>query len=396
MRQGIFSTFDRLPWLAIAIGAALVARFGAFGYLSLWPIRFDPYKSWSLRARLLSPFDVVGIDIEQYIYDAERLSDGSWLAEILDYSWGQSILPPLTPALLWLFDYGPGHALPLSLFWLMLSCLWAIGWLLVLAKRGMSGPWLAVVGLLPTPVFYQFAIGTDLPFAVLFLAFYASYLRDDALRVPWIWALALMLLTATRSAAVSVLAFVILDTAHATWQGRRPTGTTLFVVGALAFLGMIVHLPWLFGFMVPSMPGGAEVEPYTFFGVTEAAYRAGLFAGTLPAAIDLPLSWAALIVAKTLYFCGFRLSFETLSIVSVASRLPVAVAITIPGLIWCFARGEWRDRLMVLLFLAPTLGGLAQERYNLPILPLLVLYAAGFWRAAWRFVADRKRTSASA
>ena len=84
MRQGIFSTFDRLPWLAIAIGAALVARFGAFGYLSLWPIRFDPYKSWSLRARLLSPFDVVGIDIEQYIYDAERLSDGSWLAEILD------------------------------------------------------------------------------------------------------------------------------------------------------------------------------------------------------------------------------------------------------------------------------------------------------------------------
>jgi len=55
-------------WLWLAIIAALAARLGAYVFLALRPITFDPYRADAMRARLLSPFEVVGIDLEHYIY----------------------------------------------------------------------------------------------------------------------------------------------------------------------------------------------------------------------------------------------------------------------------------------------------------------------------------------
>ena len=50
------------------------------------------------------------------------------------------------------------------------------------------------------------------------------------------------------------------------------------------------------------------LKTLAFFGVSEQRYQTGLFPDTLPAVLDLPLSWLALVVAKMLYFCGLKLS----------------------------------------------------------------------------------------
>jgi hypothetical protein len=381
MHSTSVSILGRAPWLAIALATAVAARLGAFVVLQHWPVYFNPYKANALRTRRLGPDDVVGIDIEQYIAEAERWADGTFLQALHDYSFGDSVVPPLTPWLLWLFDYGPDHTLPLALFWMAMSALWAVGWTLVLARKGLAGPWLLLPGLLPTPVFYQFAVGTDLPFALLFLAFYAVYGPSTRGVRTWSWMLALILLLLTRSSALAVVAYVGLDLMAGWWRGQRPPFGNLIAIGAIGIAGAVVHLSWLFDYMVHSVPGGALIDPYTFFGFTEAEYRAGLFGGQVPAWLDVPLSMGALALAKTLYFCGLRPSFETPSAIGLAARTLSALAVAIPGLVWCLLKGDTRDRLLVALFLAPALAGLAQERYNLPILPLLTYYAALSWQS---------------
>lgn len=385
--MSLSSIRDRLTpaqWFWAAIGAASAVRLGAYAFLAMVPISFNPYKSALFRARRLSPFEVVGIDIEYYIVEAEKLANGTYWRALLDYKPGDLFPPPLTSFLIWIFDYGPGHAWPLSLLWMALSLGWAIGWIAVLRRRGLEGPWLAVIGLMPVPVFYQFAVGTDLLFAALFLIFYVGYRWRDDVGSPWLWIVALMLMTLTRASAVSVVAFVAADMAIGLLKGRKPPMLEVAAIAAIGAASAVGHMPWLFSFMVHSVPGGAEIDPFAFFGQPEAAYRAGLFAEWLPGFLDRPLSMALLIGAKALHFCGLRPSFEATSLVAMLARSLPALIVAVPGLVWCLWRGDIRDRLLVLTFLLPAIAGLAQERYALPILPLFVLYCAEFWARAAR------------
>ena len=150
-------------WTWFAMGLAVAERLGAYVFLSFRPIAFDVYVAAERRPHFLWPLDVVGIDIEHYMGEAEKMASGAWLAQLFEISAIPDVTPPLVPFLLWQLDYGPGHAIPASLLWLLMSCAWACGWIWLLSRRNLSGPWLCVFALVPTPLLYQFAVGTDLP-----------------------------------------------------------------------------------------------------------------------------------------------------------------------------------------------------------------------------------------
>jgi hypothetical protein len=56
----------------------------------------------------------------------------------------------------------------------------------------------------------------------------------------------------------------------------------------------------------------------------------------------------------------------------------------LPGLAFALARGTSADRLLVLTFILPVLSGPSQDRYLLPIQPILLFYAALLLQVVWR------------
>ena len=361
-------------WLWDAIVLAIAARVAAAFVLSFWPLKFDTYTAEAGRARLLSPLDVVGIDIEHYMTEAERIAAGTWL----EHNMGDSFTPPLTPILLWLMYYGPGHTLPTAMSWLVLSCVWVAGWIVVLRARAADPRWALALAVLPTPVLYQFAIGTDLPFAVLFLLFFWSYTSSSENGRVWIWSGAVLLMAMTRAAVLSVLLFLLIDQILALVRGKQGSKATIVALVVVFVGSAIIYWPWFTTFMNPALnrPGYANLAVY--FGIPETRFLGGLFGAPVPELVDRPLSWALLVTAKILYFCGFRPSFESATMLGTLLRSTFAV-ITLPGLLYCLWRGEERERLMVVVVLAPTLFGLTQERFSLPILPLMAFYGVAFW-----------------
>ena len=89
--------------------------------------------------------------------------------------------------------------------------------------------------------------------------------------------------------------------------------------------------------------------------------------------LDRPLSLISLVGAKILYFVGLRPSFsEDVNILVVLTRAAVGL-ILLPGILFLFIRGPARVALLVGVFMLPFVFGLSQDRYNLPIQPILFL-----------------------
>ena len=82
---------------------------------------------------------------------------------------------PLFPLLLILTDYQDGNTIPLALLYLVFCCMLCLIWLRWLKDNGCPtiGLWLFTI--IPNPIYYMVAVGTDLPFALLFSVFFVSY-----------------------------------------------------------------------------------------------------------------------------------------------------------------------------------------------------------------------------
>ena len=115
-----------------------------------------------------------------------------------------------------------------------------------------------------------------------------------------------------------------------------------------------------------------------YFGYLPRQYLEGLWPD-LPVALNLGFSWFGLVAAKLLYLTGLRPSFGDTALPFVILRM-LPGAIVLPGLIWSLLRAEWRERLFVVFFLAPIFLGVAQDRYLLPIQPVLFYYGICAWR----------------
>jgi len=349
---------------------AILVRLLVFAWAALWPIANE-------QGDLISPLIASsGIDLSHYqnmraLYfgdpDVAMATLGAVFAGQSAALWGQAMFSgPLFPLLLELFEFGPGSTLPLACFYLAIGCALAALWLIWLERQGLHPAWLFAFALLPNPVWFMLNISTDLLFAAATAAFYLVYFSGppSVRRLAACAFLAALALT-IRPNAVALALFLLID---ATWKAgdRRLhrlllAGMAALLVPAAAFYG-----PYLYTFVVSS------TEKPLYFGRSQAEYLAGVFP-MLPEFLDRVASLAVLVVAKLLCLVGLRPSAGDTSAALVFVRAAPGL-ILLPGLVWGLWRADASHRLLIVLFAAPVLAGATQERYMLPLQPVLFLF----------------------
>jgi len=292
---------------------------------------------------------------------------------------------PVFPVVMGVFQYGPGNFLPLAVFYLLVSIGLTAAWLIWLSNKGVSAPWLIVFALIPNPIWCTLVISPDLLFAALFAVFFLLYFEcrpSVAQTTGWVLVLAIMLLL--RPNGFSLLLFVA---AHAGWtmiQSRQFDFRRSTLVGIL----LLVFGLYLYPYFLNEMQKAGGVLSY--FGNTPSEYIAGIFPA-LPGWVDRPVSWVALVVAKLVYFVGLRPSYGVTDMFFVLARGGAGV-ILLPGLFYLFWAGRRREMALIALYCLPILLGPAQDRYYLPIYPILFLYGVMAYQAAWRAVSSNQKT----
>lgn len=366
--------------LALVIAIAVAVRLGVFAWALVWPI---PNESLFP----VSPLNIQGYpDFAFYLRSLEQyrtLPIAELFAKFVAFyqspfeeQFGHIIAGPFFPALMELFDYRAGNTLPMALFYLVLDCAWAAIWLKYLSNRGMSAFWQLLLAIAPNPVWFMLVVSPDLVFALLVALFFYFYMRDERRpRETLLWVGFLLLILLTRPNGYSVLLFVLVDFAWRNVKYRTQEPWGLLSIGLLALLFGL----YLYPYFITEMRKTAEDN--IFFGLPTSAYAAGLFR-TLPEWLDLTVSWAALAGAKTLYFVGLRPSYGATSDILVAFRA-LAGLVLLPGLVVAALRAPMRERLFLGLFFLPIFLGPTQDRYNLPIYPLLFYYGSTFYDALW-------------
>lgn len=293
-------------------------------------------------------------------------------------TWGQAMFAgPALPFLLEVFDYRPGHALPLALLYLAIGCGLAALWLAWLARQGASPGWLLLFALLPNPIWFMLNVSTDLPFAAATALFYLAYFSGPPTSRRIAACIALVVLAlAIRPNAAALALFLLLDLA---WRsgGRRGHIALLAGLAALLAPAAVFYGPYLLSFVLTS-----TAKPL-YFGLSQDDFLAGVFPW-LPEPLDRALSLVALLGAKALCLVGLRPSVGDTPTALVLLRAAPGL-ILLPGLYWSLFRADRSHRLLMAIFIAPILAGATQDRYMLPVLPILFLYGCRAWAAgaAW-------------
>jgi hypothetical protein len=140
----------------------------------------------------------------------------------------------------------------------------------------------------------------------------------------------------------------------------------LIAVGAVVLAPFLVfYFPYLAVFV-------ETTSSITYFGIPARDYHTGAFTA-LPEWLNLGLSWIALGLAKLSYLVGLRPSDAGTDLVFVLFRALPGIVL----LIGLYRVAVSRDRplqLLVGLFLFPIFLGAAQDRYILPLQPVLFYF----------------------
>jgi len=380
--------------ILLAVFFLAIARVGFFSATIIWPISNEaglPVSPLAWSGTDLHYYNAVGVrwaktsilavgDLYWQFYQNLRIPDISdvgvhaAMSEIkkqvglleLDYF----SLGPAFPALLILWDYGPGNTLPLAIFFLFLGISGGIVWIFWLRAAGLPTIWVILFCLLPGPIYFTISLGTDLPFLLAMGLFFCAYSGDRWKPANFfVWFGAILLMAMMRPTALSVLAFVVVDLCL---QRNPPIAFGIRSTVSAAFLGLFLLT---FAYYFPHgvhVIGGTSQLPY--FGITAGEFYGGLYPG-LPDWLDKGASLLLLIGAKILYFVGIRPSFGNTETWLVLIRTAPGLVL-LPGLVWGLIFSGWRVRLFLVLFMLPNVVGPAQDRYSVPIQPLLLFYCA--------------------
>jgi hypothetical protein len=268
--------------------------------------------------------------------------------------------------------------------YLVISCLLVGVWLRWMWRRGLSAAWLFVFALMPNPMWVTISISTDLVFALIFAGFYLAYFSYAGRGRILLWSVFLVLTLLTRPNGVSVLLFVIADALLLTTRSVRINRGILVCAAAPLLVGVVFFIgPYFSIFVVHSMD-------ITYFGFSQREFLEGLYE-SLPFWLDQPISWLSLAGAKLIYFVGIRPSYGEIPALFLILRGAAGI-ILLPGLLYLFWKADWRLRLFVGLYLLPIFLGASQDRYNLPIQPLLFFFGALALQDFWKRWAGRGGT----
>ena len=279
--------------------------------------------------------------------------------------------PPFMAGMLSLFDYGAHNTLPLAIVFLLLSCVVAILWLNWLQRHGLGVLGLLFVALMPGPLWFMLNVSTDLPFAALLVAFVLVFFSSLPRRTRYLWALGIAVVaTLLRPHGVSM--FLFLGLYEAFLSPGRTQQQKVILAGVLAVAG--IAMMFIFGgYFLWYVQTSSQLD---YYGYTAADFLAGIYPG-LPGWIDQPLSWLSLLGAKFLYLAGLRPGYGGTASTLVLIRAAAGIVL-LPGLLYGFFRAPWAYRFLLAAFFAPVLFGSAQDRYVMPVAPLLVLFAERF------------------
>lgn len=280
---------------------------------------------------------------------------------------------PLFPLILMAFDYEENNTLPLAFLYLILCCLTCIIWLSWLKENGCStfGLWLFII--IPNPIYFMLAVGTDLPFALLFSVFFVSYFSKTHKKSIWLTALFFLFLL--RPNAISVGLFVVFDQINRSLDTAK---SLKLIVSCLILLGTLIlgffSLPYFLVYFDLS-------RDFTYFGISNEEYFEGIYPNLINV-FDHILSFLTFLIAKTLYFCGLRPSYSDIPTQILMLRSFVGIFL-LPGLIYIFFTDKRDLKILIFLFILPIFIGATQDRYHLAIFPILYLY--GFQQYARLF-----------
>lgn len=397
--QGIAASTTRLLplWLTGPMAFWLAAAAAVLFRLAVWVGTIFRPLSNEVGAPV-SPLHA-NSQIDLAFYQATRIFYGGWIeifaaAPLADWPRLIGVVsnhlspenyfgPPFMAAMLSLFDYGPHNTLPLAVFFLLLSCAVAVLWLLWLHRHGLGLLGLLFVALMPGPLWFMLNVSTDLPFAALLVAFFLVFFSDLPRRTRYLWALAIAVAaTLLRPHGVSMFLFLGLYEAFlAPGRTRRQQVVLAAVLGVAGVAMMTVFSGYFLWYVQTS-------SQLDYFGYTAADFLAGIFPG-LPAFLDQPLSWLSLLGAKFLYLVGLRPSYGDAASPLVLVRAAAGLVL-LPGLLYGFFRAPWAYRFLLAAFFAPVLFGSAQDRYVMPVAPLLVLFAERFLYEVGGFLTGRR------
>ena len=368
VRNHLLSKFcpNNLSSGLIAAGlVAVLIRLAVFSFTAQHPIVADS-------GTLISPSIESGTDIRFY---------QDWRNEIFAKFAGDNpashagikdrrMIPgPMFPALLFVFKYGPGNTWPLAVFFLVAGIGLCLSWLYWLHQQGLSTVSLMLFAFLPHPVYYMICLGTELPFSVIFSVFFFSYFSKNQNRKQVaLWSSMLLLLLWTRPNALAVLAFVIIDQFKHHY-GKIQLKKLPALLGFL-FIG-IISSAFFFSYFLKVF---ADASSFHYFGIPADRYIHGIFP-LLPSGLNQACSVVALLGAKVLYFVGLRPSYSGVSLVYVLVRA-IPGPLFLIGLFVLFAKGESRHKQLIMLFILPVLLTASQDRYSVPIQPILFFYFA--------------------
>ena len=374
--------FDNLNKFFVIAMASVLVRI--FAFIIFMFINLENHKG-----HIVSPLvEQKGIDTAFYQEAAEQYKTYGW--SILykktedfykepstEYS-GMSPMP-LFPLLLILTDYKDGNTIPLALLYLAFCCLLCLIWLRWLKDNGCPtiGLWLFTV--IPNPIYFMVAVGTDLPFALLFSVFFVSYFSKN--RNNYIWISALILLFLMRPNSLSIGIFVILDQLLRDFNfGKR---LNLIILSAMALAVSVIgifSLPYFVVYLDLS-------KDFTYFGISNAEYINGIYTN-LPTFLDKALSITTFLFAKILYFCGLRPSYSDVSTEVVFLRAFVGIFL-LPGLIYILFSKKRSLKMLIFIYMLPIFIGATQDRYHLTIFPILYLYGIQLYAMAMKFIRER-------
>ena len=290
----------------------------------------------------------------------------SWLERTL-------VPGPIFPWLLHITLY-PTQPVVLASASLIASAFLVFGWVMYYrAKKVPIWGQLALIAF-PLLLWYSVVVSTELPMSISLFIFFCGALATPK-RPCWgsfCAFVGFILMLLIRPNALSLFPAMLLVLFHNRDVIPKWYNAVLITLSTFSFLYCIVYYtPYFLMVQESSLV-------LSYWGLFPQQYFDGLFPN-LPRLFDQVISNGVLVVSKLIYASGLRPSYSDVPAILVFLRAIGGVLI-LPGIFYCFIRGSWFERVLLLGFLLPLLITVAQERYLLPIAPLLLLYGGIFWK----------------
>ena len=233
-----------------------------------------------------------------------------------------------------------------------------------LNKKNVHWFWLLSFGGLPVPFWYMLNISPDLIFSLI-VTLYMFVITEEknTINKKLYFLLILTFLSILlKPNGISLFVFSTYYILFNNYFGRKVFLLTIFIFIVLSIVFIYFYGNYLITYLLSN-------EYRTYFGYYQKDYFIGIYE-FLPKILNQFFSIISLVIIKFIYFSGIRPTFGDTLTIFILIRSSAGLII-LPGIIWLFIKANNNIRIFTIIYLLPIMLGLAQERYSLPIYPLL-------------------------